>query len=60
MRWFCHDLRELGEAFAAQRDCPPLPRTMPPHSGAIAWARSLLERAAGADWKAGGGVVWLL
>ena len=34
----------MEELFKANRNKPPIPKNMPPNSGSIAWARSIITR----------------
>ena len=38
------ELIQMDSLFEQSKDCPPIPKNMPPNSGAIAWARSIITR----------------
>jgi dynein heavy chain len=44
VRAFAHEVRAVGEAFAAQKGRPPLGAGAPPFAGAVAWARGMRAR----------------
>lgn len=38
------ELINMDKLFEENKDCPPIPKNMPPNSGAIVWARSIITR----------------
>ena len=38
------ELDKMNQLFEDSKDNPPIPKNMPPNSGSIAWARSIITR----------------